>query len=329
MIMAKTFIVKEVNLSKTASLREVYGQTLVKLGEKHSDIVALSADLAGSVRLDLFAKKFPERFFNMGISEQDMIGTAAGLARAGKHPFVSTFAIFQTGRCWEQIRQSISYPGLKVKLVASHGGITVGADGGSHHCTEDISLMRTIPGMKVIVPSDAVETKKVIEEIVKLNCPVYVRLSRINFPVLFESSTSEKEFSFSLGEGVIVREGKDGTIIANGIMLSRALIAADKLASESGLKPMVVNMSSVKPIDETLIVDCARETGAILTAEEHSIIGGLGSAVCEVVAEKHPCKVKRIGVEDRFGISGSPDDLMREYGLTAENIASKFKELFK
>jgi transketolase len=309
---------------KKASLREAYGRTLVELGRKNKDIVVLDADLSGSTKTKMFAKEFPERFFNIGIAEQDMIGTAAGLAAAGKIPFASTFAIFATGRAWEQIRQSIAYAGLNVKIVASHGGITVGDDGGSHQAIEDVGLMRILPNMTVIVPADAIEMEQVIRTITEYHGPVYVRGARIDFPVLYE----EKDYHFKIGKGDIVREGSDITLIAMGLMVHHALEAADLLALE-GIECRVVNMSTIKPIDRELIIDSAAKTGAIITIEEHLITNGLGSAVCEVVCEEYPVPVKRLGIKDRFGISGKPDKLLSYFRLTPQDIAEEVKTILQ
>jgi transketolase len=303
--------------------RDVYGDTLAVLGEQYPDIVVLDADLSGSTKTSIFAKKFPSRFFNMGVSEQDLMGTAAGFAAAGKIPFASTFAIFAAGKAWEQIRQSIAYPSLNVKIVASHGGITVGEDGGSHQTTEDISLMRTLPNMTVVVPADGIETRKALEVIVHHKGPTYMRLSRLKFPVIFDET-----YQFNLGKGIVVREGKDVTIVACGYMLSQGLRAREIL-KEYGIQAQLVNISTIKPIDESLILACAQETGAIITAEEHSIIGGLGSAVAEIISEKFPVPVKRIGVRDRFGTSGSADELIKYFGLTPEAISQAALEVLK
>jgi transketolase len=301
--------------------RDVYGDTLALLGEKYHDIVVLDADLSGSTKTSVFAKKFASRFFNMGVSEQDLMGTAAGFAAGGKIPFASSFAIFATGKAWEQIRQSIAYPSLNVKIVATHGGITVGEDGGSHQTTEDISLMRILPNMTVIVPADGIETRKTLEAIVLHNGPVYMRLSRVKFPVIFDDS-----YTFRIGKGSIVREGRDVTVFACGYMLAPALRAREMLR-ENGIQAQVVNISTIKPIDEDLILSCAKVTRAIVTAEEHSIIGGLGSAVAEVISEKYPVPLRRIGVRDRFGTSGSAEDLVQYFGLTPEAIAKAALEV--
>lgn len=308
-------------LGEMRGIRDAFGEFLLKLGQENPDVVVLTADLAESTRTAWFGRQFPERFFNMGVSEQDMMVTAAGLATTGKIPFVSTFAIFETGRAWEQIRQSICYTRLNVKLVASHAGITVGADGASHHCTEDIALMRVLPNMIVIVPADAVEMEKVLEAILSYNGPVYVRGSREKFPVLFD-----EDYRFEIGKGHILREGDKATVIAAGIMVSKALEAATELERE-GIGIRVVNMSTIKPIDQKLILESAQKTGAVVTAEEHSIIGGLGSAVAEVLGENYPVPMKRIGVRDQFGMSGKANELLEKYGLTATEIVKAVKEV--
>ncbi|MEK7828892.1 MAG: transketolase family protein [Deltaproteobacteria bacterium] len=310
-------------MTKLIATRDVYGETLADIGAVNKDIVVLDADLSGSTKTNIFAKKFPDRFFNMGVSEADMMGTAAGLAACGKIPFASTFAIFASGRAWEQVRQSIAYPRLNVKIVASHSGITVGEDGGSHQAIEDIALMRVIPNMTVIVPCDGVETRSVIQEIVKYNGPVYVRVARGKFPVILRV-----DYKFTIGKGVVVKDGKDTTIIATGLMVSHALEAAAMLEKE-GLSIRVINMSTIKPIDRELIVKAARETGAIITAEEHSIIGGLGEAVAGIVAEECPVPVKRVGIQDRFGQSGLAEELLVHYGLMPKDIAVAVKEVVK
>jgi len=303
--------------------RDAYGEALAELGETNKDVVVLDADLSGSTKTAIFAKKFPERFFNMGIAEQNMMGTAAGLAASGKIPFASTFAIFATGRAWEQVRQSIAYPKLNVKIVATHAGITVGEDGASHQSVEDIAVMRVIPNMTVIVPADGVETKKVINEIVRYRGPVYVRLSRGKSPVVLDDS-----YSFEIGKGVVLKDGTDVSLIACGVMVYKALQAADILGKE-GVSARVINISSIKPIDVDLIIRAARETGCVVTAEEHSIVGGLGGAVAEVLAENCPVPVKRVGIEDKFGTSGDADLLMEVYGLTSDNIAKAAREVIK
>jgi len=296
------------------SLREYYGKALVEIGEENKDIVVLDADLSSSTKTSLFGKKFPDRFFNMGISEQDLMGTAAGLAAGGKIPFVSTFSIFASGRAWEQIRQSICYPRQNVKIVTTHGGITVGPDGPTHQALEDISLMRSIPSMKVVVPSDAHETVAAIKAALDFNGPVFIRLSREKFPVIFDETKT-----FELGNADVLKKGSDLTIIACGLMVHTALEAAGELEKE-GLSVGVINMSSIKPLDRSAVIAAARETGAIVTAEEHSIIGGLGSAVTELTSENIPVPVVRVGVRDIFCSSGTAEELLACYNLDQNAI---------
>jgi len=302
-------------MAELMGTRETYGETLAEMGRTHKDIVVLDADLSSSTMTKFFAKEYPERFFNMGVSEQDMMGTAAGLALAGKIPFASTFAVFASGRAWEQVRQAIAYPSLNVKIVASHGGISVGEDGASHQMTEDLALMRAIPNMRVLIPADGMEMKAIMKTIIATPGPFYVRTSRMKFPVLYDEN-----LTFRIGQGSVVRKGSDLTIIAAGYMVHVSLKAADILQKEN-ISARVVNMSSIKPIDDALIVSCAKETKAIVTAEEHTIIGGLGSAVSEVLSEQCPVPVKRIGINDTFCSSGTAADLFEHYGLTAENVA--------
>ncbi|KHO63312.1 transketolase subunit B [Thermoanaerobacter sp. YS13] len=299
--------------------REAYGKALVELGAKNKNIVVLDADLSKSTKTADFQKVYPDRFFNMGISEQDMMVTAAGLATCGKIPFASTFAIFATGRAYEQVRNSIGYPHLNVKIAATHAGITVGEDGATHQSIEDISLMRGIPGMVVINPADAEETRQAIFAAAYYYGPVYIRLGRMAVPDIHDQN-----YKFELGKGEVIREGKDVAIIATGIMVAIAIEAADKL-KEEGIDATVVNIHTIKPIDKDLIVEVAKKTGKVITAEEHSIIGGLGSAVAEVLSEEYPVKIKRIGIRDEFGQSGSPKELLRHYGLTAEDIVKTAK----
>jgi len=294
--------------------REAYGKALVELGAKNKDVVVLDADLSKSTKTADFQKVYPDRFFNIGISEQDMMVTAAGLATCGKIPFASTFAIFATGRAYEQVRNSIGYPHLNVKIAATHAGITVGEDGATHQSIEDISLMRGIPGMVVINPADAEETRQAIFAAAEHYGPVYIRLGRMAVPDIHDQN-----YKFQLGKGEVIREGKDIAIIATGVMVAIAIEAADKL-KEEGIEATVVNIHTIKPIDKDLIVEVAKKTGKVITAEEHSIIGGLGSAVAEVLSEEYPVKVKRIGIKDQFGQSGSPKELLKHYGLTAEDI---------
>ncbi|MFH0924962.1 MAG: transketolase family protein [bacterium] len=302
-------------------LREAYGDTLARLGETNSKIVVLDADLSSSTRTSRFREKFPDRFFNMGVAEQDLIATAAGMAIGGKIPFASTFAVFETGRAWEQIRQAICYPKINVKLVSSHGGLTVGEDGATHQSLEDIALMRILPNMTVIVPADACETIKVIETIVLHNGPVYVRTSRNKYPVIFND-----DYRFEIGKSTTLRDGDKATIIAVGLMVHNALKAAQLLEAK-GISVRVINMSTIKPIDKQAIIKSAQETKAIVTVEEHSIIGGLGSAVAEVLVEHYPILMARLGTCDMFGTSGLPDELIKKYGLTAEDIVLKVEEI--
>lgn len=304
--------------------RDVYGDILVELGEKNKDIVVLDADLSASTRTCKFACAYPERFFNMGIAEQDMISTAAGLATCGKIPFVSTFAVFLTGRAWDQIRQSVCYSDQNVKLVSTHAGITVGEDSATHHANEDIALMRALPNMTVICPADGIETAQVIRTVANQRGPVYVRLARCKFPVIYDDN-----YHFQIGKSDMLRDGDQATIIAIGIMVSQALEAAESLAKE-GIAVRVVNMSTIKPIDKEAILEAACQTGAIVTAEEHSIIGGLGSAVAEALVEtNHPCHLKRIGTKDCFGVSGKPNELLEKFCLGVKDIIEATKEVIK
>lgn len=301
--------------------RDVYGDLLVRLGHENQDIVVLDADLSCSTRTQKFAMEFPSRFFNMGISEQDMMATAAGLAASGKIPFVSTFAVFAAGRAWDQVRQSLCYSVQNVKIAATHAGITVGEDSATHQANEDIALMRSLPNMSIIVPADGVETEKVMEYLVRHKGPVYLRLSRCKFPVIFDSG-----YVFEKGKAVLLEEGTEATVIAIGCMVSRGQKACEMLKKE-GISIRLLNMSTVKPIDNAAILAAAQETGAIVTVEEHSIIGGLGSAVAESVSEQCPVPLKRIGVRDCFGMSGTPDELLQHYGLTPEAIVEAVKEV--
>ena len=303
--------------------RDSYGKALVKLGRINPNIVVLDADLSKSTKTIDFAKEFPSRFFNMGIAEANMIGTAAGLATCGKIPFASTFAVFATGRVFDQIRMSVCYPRTNVKIGATHGGISVGEDGASHQSTEDISLMRALPNMTVIVPADGIETEKAVFASVEYDGPVYLRMGRLKVPVIFD-----EKYNFEIGKGVVLSEGSDASIIACGLMVHESLEASTQLLKK-GIKARVVNMSTIKPIDEELIVKCARETGAIVTAEEYNIIGGLGSAVAEVLGEKYPVPMKRIGLNDKFGESGSPKELFEKYGLSAKYIVEAVEETTK
>lgn len=300
--------------------REAYGKALVKLGQVNDNVVVLDADLSKSTKTNDFYKAFPDRFFNMGIAEQNLVGAACGLATAGKIPFASSFAMFATGRAFEVIRNSVCYPKLNVKVCATHAGLTVGEDGASHESIEDMAIMRVIPNMTVLVPADAIETEQMIFEAAKFNGPMYVRLGRSAVPTLFDEN-----YKFEIGKGVVVAPGNDATIIACGIMVNEAIIASQTLKSE-GINARVINMSTIKPIDKELIITAANETGAIVTAEEHSVIGGLGSAVSEVVSEESPVVVKKVGVKDVFGESGTPSELLKKHGLTAQDIVVAVKE---
>lgn len=299
--------------------RDAYGQALAELGALNDKVVVLDADLSKSTKTNDFKKVFPERFFNMGIAEQNLLGTAAGFAAAGKIPFASSFAVFAVGRAYDQIRNSIAYPKLNVKIAATHAGLTVGEDGGSHQMLEDIALMRALPNMTVIVPADGVETKQVIMAAAAYDGPVYIRLGRPKVPVLFDES-----YQFEIGKGVVLKDGADVTLVAAGIMVSKAMEAAEALAAD-GISAAVVNISTIKPLDQQLIIEMAQKTGAMVTCEEHNIYGGLGSAVAEVLVEHCPVPMARVGVEDSFGESGLPDQLLEKYGLTAANIADKAK----
>ena len=303
------------------STRQAYGDALVELGKKDKNIIVMDADLSKSTMTAGFKKEFPERFFNAGIAEGNLMGMAAGLALSGKTVFASTFAMFAAGRAYEIIRNSIGYPHANVKVCATHAGITVGEDGASHQCIEDLALMRAIPGMTVIHPADAVSTEKLMDQIAAMNGPVYARLGRLAIPVIYDSSADIR-----LGKGNVVREGSDFTVIACGLMVNEAMIAAEELAKD-GIDIRIIDMHTIKPIDEEIIVKAAQETGGIVTAEEHSVIGGLGSAVAEVVCQKAPCKMAMVGVQDRFGQSGKPPQLMEEYNITAADIVKAVKGL--
>ncbi len=305
---------------KAVATRDAYGEALVEIGGHRSDVVVLDADLSGSTKTAKFAKTFPDRFFNVGISEQDLIGTASGLSLAGKLPFASTFAVFETGRAWEQIRQTVCYAKLNVKLVATHSGVTVGEDGASHQAVEDVALMRVLPNMTVIVPADAYETKQAIHAVAERPGPVYVRLGRSKVPVVMPEG-----YRFQIGKSFAFHLGRHANIVAMGIMVSAALEAANILRAE-GIDAGVINMSTVKPLDGEILAEASSACGLIVTAEEHSIIGGLGSAVCEFLSENNPVKVIRIGVRDHFGCSGSPDELLRLFGLTADNLVHSIRE---
>ena len=302
--------------------RKAYGETIVEMA-KTEDIVVLDADLAAATQTGLFKKAYPDRFFNCGIAEGNMMGVAAGLAACGKTVFCSSFAMFAAGRAFEQVRNSIGYPHLPVNIAATHAGISVGEDGATHQCCEDIALMRSIPGMTVVNPCDAVQTRALIRAVAKVDGPTYTRLCRLATPNIYEEGET-----FELGKAKQIRDGKDITIIACGLMVHEAVAAADELAKD-GISVRVLDMHTIKPIDKEAIIKAAKETGAIITAEEHSVIGGLGSAVCEVLAENAPCKVRRIGVNDTFGKSGPARKVLALFGLTAENIITTAKEMLK
>ncbi|MCR4429880.1 MAG: transketolase family protein [Tepidanaerobacteraceae bacterium] len=304
------------------SPRIAYGEALAELGEKNEKVVVLDADLAHATQTAMFAERFKDRFFNMGIAEQNLMGVAAGLALSGFIPFASTFAIFGAGRAFEQIRNTICYPNsLNVKIAVTHAGITVGEDGGSHQAVEDISLMRSLPNMTVMVPCDAVETKKAVFAASRIEGPVYIRIARPVAPII----TSE-EYDFEPGRAKVVKEGSDAAIFATGLMVAKALEAAAELENR-GISASVVNIHTIKPLDVETILREAGKTKKVITVEEHSIIGGLGSAVAEVLIENMPVKMKRIGINDTFGQSGTPDELLQHYGLTAENIIESVKEM--
>ena len=306
-----------------ASQRKEYGHALIELGKTRKNVVVLDADLSGSTRTADFAKEFPEHFFNCGIAEQNMMGTAAGLAASGKIVFASTFAVFATGRCWDQIRQSIAYPKLNVKIVATHAGITVGGDGASHQSGEDVALMRTLPNMTVIVPVDASETFKATKALADHNGPCYMRMGRLDFPIITDAETP-----FKIGKALLVREGSDITLMGNGVMVSRCVEAAETLEKKN-ISAQVINMSSVKPLDEATIDAAVKKTGGIVTAEEHNVVSGLGSAVASYVTEHDPVPMRRVGLMDTFGESGEGEELMRKYGLTAEKIIEAAEDVIR
>ena len=305
---------------KKIATRDSYGNALAQLGTEHEDVVVLDADLAAATKTGVFKKAHPERFIDCGIAESNMMGVAAGLAAAGKVPFASSFAMFAAGRAFEQVRNSIGYPHLNVKIGATHAGISVGEDGATHQCNEDITLMRTIPGMVVINPSDDVEAQAAVRAAYEHEGPVYLRFGRLAVPVI----NDKPDYKFELGKGVVLREGKDVTVIATGLPVNNCLEAAEKLAAD-GIDAKVIYIHTIKPLDEELIVSAAKETGKVVTVEEHSVIGGLGSAVCEVLSEKAPTRVLKIGVNDTFGESGPAAELLKKYGLDTDSIYEKVK----
>ena len=302
------------DLERKIATRESYGAKLAELGEKDKNIVVLDADLSGATKTSIFAKKFPDRFFDMGIAEQDMMSTAAGLASFGKIPFASTFAMFATGRPYDQIRNSICYPNLNVKICASHSGITVGEDGATHQMLEDIGLMRGLPNMKVMCTSDDIETKWAVEEIAKMDGPVYLRLCRFASPVIYEENQK-----FEFGKGIQIGEGTDATVFATGVVVSEAIKAKEELEKQ-GVNIRVVDIHTIKPIDKELIIKCAKETKKLISIEDHSVINGLGTAIAEVLIEEYPTKLIKMGINDKFGESGSAAELLKFYGLTSEDI---------
>ncbi len=310
-------------MEQEVSVREAYGKTLLELGMENQDIVALDADLSRSTMTSFFAREFPERFFDCGIAEQNMVGIAAGLAASGKIPFASTFAVFAPGRCFDQIRMSIAQPGLNVKLVATHGGISVGEDGTSHHSIEDLALIGALPGFTIIVPADAIETAQAVEAAAAHYGPFYIRLCRLKLPLVYS-----EDYRFNLGKAVTMRQGRDAAIIAIGLMVKAALEAAQNLEGE-GIDCRVLNMSTLKPIDEAATIKAAAETGAIVTAEEHLEHGGLGSMVAQVLARHQPVPMEFVAIKDTYAKSGKPAELLQRYGLTAKDIEQAVKSAIK
>lgn len=309
---------------KKIATRESYGNALAEFGEKYDNLVVLDADLAAATKTGIFKKAFPDRHIDCGIAECNMVGIAAGLAATGKIPFVSSFAMFAAGRAFEQVRNSVGYPHLNVKIGATHAGISVGEDGATHQCNEDLALMRTIPGMVVLNPSDDVEAKAAVKAAIEYDGPVYIRFGRLATPVINDTP----DYKFQIGRGVTLREGKDLTIVATGLCVAESLAAAEMLAAD-GISAKVINIHTIKPLDEELIIAAAKETGKVVTVEEHSVIGGLGSAVCDCLSENAPTKVLKIGVNDKFGESGSAVKLIEKYGLDGKGIYSKVKDFLK
>jgi len=301
--------------------RDAYGQALAELGGENPNVVVLDADLSKSTKTAEFGKKYPDRFFNVGIAEANMVGMAAGLARTGKIPFVSTFAIFGTGRVYDQVRNAVTYPHLNVKLALSHAGVTLGEDGASHQMIEDLALMRALPGMTVVVPADATETKKAVKVLAAMNGPAYLRLGRPPVPVLFDDG-----YQFQIGKAPRLRDGKDVAILACGVLVGEAMQAAEQLEKE-GVSVLVLNVSTIKPLDEEAVVAAARQCGCVVTAEEHNVMGGLGSAVAETLARRLPTPMRLIGVQDTFGESGKPDELLEKYGLKAHHIVDAARDV--
>lgn len=309
---------------KKIATRDSYGNALAELGKEHENLVVLDADLAAATKTGVFKKAYPERFIDCGIAEANMTGVAAGLSTCGKVPFISSFAMFVAGRAFEQVRNSIGYPHLNVKIGATHAGITVGEDGATHQCNEDIALMRTIPGMVIINPADDVEARAAVKAAYECEGPVYLRFGRLALPIIH----NESSYKFEIGKGEILRDGKDVTIVATGAMVSNSLEAAERLAAD-GIEAKVINIHTIKPLDKELVVAAAKETGKVVTVEEHSVIGGLGSAVCDTLAQKAPTQVMKIGMNDTFGESGSAVELLKKYKLDAESIYEKIKNFVK
>ena len=309
---------------KKIATRDSYGNALAELGKEQENLDVLDADLAAATKTGVFKKAYPERFIDCGIAEANMTGVAAGLSTCGKVPFISSFAMFVAGRAFEQVRNSIGYPHLNVKIGATHAGITVGEDGATHQCNEDIALMRTIPGMVIINPADDVEARAAVKAAYEYEGPVYLRFGRLALPIIH----NESSYKFEIGKGEILRDGKDVTIVATGAMVSNSLEAAEKLAAD-GIEAKVINIHTIKPLDEELVVVAAKETGKVVTVEEHSVIGGLGSAVCDALAMKNPTPVMKIGINDTFGESGPAVELLKKYQLDAESIYEKIKNFVK
>ena len=307
------------NLDKKIATRQSYGEALVELGKENKDIVVLDADLSKTTKTDIFAKQFPNRFFNVGMAEQNLMGVAAGMATTGLIPYASSFAVFACGRAYDQVRNSIAYPKLNVKICATHAGVTAGEDGATHQMIEDISMMRTLPNMIVMCTSDDIQTKWAVKEISKKEGPVYLRLARLATPVIYDENQK-----FELGIGIQFGEGKDATVIATGVVVAEALKAKEKL-KKRGINIRVIDIHTIKPIDKEIIINAAKETKKIITVEDHNIIGGLGSAVCEVLAEEYPTKVIRMGIKDTFGLSGKGEELMEYFHITSEDIIRRIE----
>lgn len=307
-----------IDFNNKKATRQSYGEALLDLGKENKDVVVLDADLAEATKTNLFAKEFKDRFFDMGIAEANMIGTASGFATCGKIPYTSTFAVFAAGRAYDQIRNSVCYPNLNVKICATHSGITVGEDGATHQMLEDISMMRTLPNMTVISTSDDIQTKWAVKEIARIKGPVYLRLARMKTAQIYDENDK-----FEIGKAIQIGEGTDATVFATGITVEQALIAKEKL-KEKGIDIRVIDIHTIKPIDKEMIVKCAKETKKIISIEDHSIIGGLGSAISEVLTEEYPTKIKRLGINDTFGKSGKAEELMKYFHITAEDIVNKF-----